>query len=193
MPDRQWPRCWRPLWMPRCRSTPTSTASAARSPRRRDRDGGPRLTSAGAVAGGRLPCFHPECVEVFPMTTTPSPIRGLSRWAASAAGLLRIYFLPLVVSALVATVWLMVVVAATEATGSVLLVLPLVALPGIVAKTISRVPPARSAEDGLVWLLYFAAIPAYGVVLLIGGYTLVAARAWRRHRPHVLQPRVEGA
>src|SRR5699024_5491340 len=78
--------------------------------------------TAGAAAGGRLPIFHPDCVEVFPMTTTTSPIRGLSRWAASAAGLLRIYFLPLVVSALAATVWLMVVVAATEATGSVLLV-----------------------------------------------------------------------
>jgi len=127
------------------------------------------------------------------MTTTTSPIRGLSRWAASAAGLLRIYFLPLVVSALAATVWLMVVVAATEATGSVLLVLALVALPGIVAMAISRVERARWHEYALVWLLYFTAIPAYGVVLLIGGYTLVAARAWRRHRPHVLQPRVEGA
>src|SRR5690625_5474915 len=80
------------------------------------------------------------------MTTTTSPIRGLSRWAASAAGLLRIYFLPLVVSALAATVWLMVVVAVTEATGSVLLVLALVALPGIVAMAISRRSEEHTSE-----------------------------------------------
>src|SRR5699024_9192527 len=96
------------------------------------------------------------------------------------------------VSALAATVWLMVVVAVTEATGSVLLVLALVALPGIVAMAISRVERARWHEYALGWLLYFTAIPAYAAAVLIGGYALVAPRAWRRHRPHPVQPRVEG-
>lgn len=121
------------------------------------------------------------------MTTTTSPTRGLRGGLASIAVLLRIYLGPLAVSALAATVWLLVIVTATEATGSAPLVLALVALPGATAMAITRAERARWYEYALVWLLYFTALPVYGALLLIGGYALVGARAWRRHRPHGLQ------
>lgn len=121
------------------------------------------------------------------MTTTTTRSHGLRSGLASVAALLRIYLLPLAISALAATAWLAVIVAVTEATGSALVVLALVALPGIIAMATSRTERARWHEYALVWLLYFTSIPAYGVVLLIGGYTLVGARAWRRHRPRAAQ------
>ena len=121
------------------------------------------------------------------MTTTTTPGAGVRARFARTMTLLRIYLLPLAVSALAATVWLVVIVAATEATGSALLVLALVALPGVVAVAFSRTERSRWFEYALVWLLYVTAMPAYGVMLLIGGYALVGARAWRRHRPHAAQ------
>lgn len=121
------------------------------------------------------------------MTTTTTLTGGLRSALAAIMVLLRIYLLPLVVSALLATVWLVVIAAATEATGSALLVLALVALPGIALMVLSRTERHRWFEYALVWLLYFTALPVYGALLLIGGYTLVGARAWRRHHGHSLQ------
>lgn len=121
------------------------------------------------------------------MTTTTALTHGLRAGLGTIMVLLRIYLLPLVVSALLATVWLVVIAAATEASGSALLVLALVALPGIALMVVSRIERCRWFEYALVWLLYFTALPVYGALLLIGGYTLVGARAWRRHRGHALQ------
>lgn len=121
------------------------------------------------------------------MTTTTTLTDGLRSVLTAIMVLLRIYLLPLVVSALLATVWLVVIAAATEATGSALLVLALVALPGTALMVLSRTERHRWFEYALVWLLYFTALPVYGALLLISGYTLVGARAWRRHHRHALQ------
>lgn len=121
------------------------------------------------------------------MTTTTHLTHGLRAGLTAITGLLRIYLLPLLVSALAATVWLVVIAAATDASGSALLVLALVALPGAAAMVVSRPERGRWFEYALVWLLYFTALPVYGALLLIGGYTLVGARAWRRHHGHALQ------
>lgn len=121
------------------------------------------------------------------MTMTTTPTHGLRAGLGAITVLLRIYLLPLVVSALLATVWLVVIAAATEASGSAPLVLALVALPGIAPMVLSRTERRRWFEYALVWLLYFTALPVYGALLLIGGYTLVGARAWRRHHGHALQ------
>lgn len=121
------------------------------------------------------------------MTTTTTLTGGLRSALTAIMVLLRIYLLPLVVSALLATAGLVVIAAATEATGSALLVLALVALPGTAQMVLSRTERHRWFEYALVWLLYFTALPVYGALLLIGGYTLVGARAWRRHHPHALQ------
>lgn len=121
------------------------------------------------------------------MTTTTTLSDGVRAGLDSLTSLLRIYLLPVTISALAATMWLVVIVLVTEATGSALLVLALVAAPGMASMVASRVERGRWFEYALVWLLYFTAVPAYGVALLIGGYALVGARAWRRHRPHRLQ------
>lgn len=121
------------------------------------------------------------------MSTLSTWTHGLHTGFGSALSLLRIYLLAFTVSAGAATAWLVVIVTATEATGSALLVLALVALPGIVVMALSRHERAHWYEYALVWLLFFTAVPTYGVALLIGGYGLVLARAWRRRWPHSLQ------
>ena len=121
------------------------------------------------------------------MTTTTTLSDGVRAGLDSLTSLLRIYLLPVTISALAATMWLVVIVLVTEATGSALLVLALVALPGIALMVLSRTERHRWFEYALVWLLYFTALPVYGALLLIGGNTLVGARAWRRHHAHALQ------
>lgn len=118
------------------------------------------------------------------MTTTPTTTRrhGLRTVLAALSSLLQSWLLPVAVAGTAATVWLIVIVAVTEATGSAALVLALVVLPGIVAMGISRTERRQWHEYALVWLLYLTSAPAYGALLLVGGYTLVAARAWHRHR-----------
>lgn len=97
------------------------------------------------------------------------------------------YLLPFAVSVLAACVWLVVISVVTEATGSSLLVMALAILPGAAAMVISGRERRHWHEYALVWLGFFTAVPLYGVGLLIGGYGLVAARAWRRRWPHPSQ------
>ena len=80
------------------------------------------------------------------------------------------------------------IAAVTEATANTLLVLVMVALPGVVVMALSRSERRRHwYEYALVWLMFFTSVPLYGVALLIGGYGIVLARAWRRRWPHALQ------
>ncbi|MGO2361782.1 MAG: hypothetical protein ACTH6N_11730 [Brachybacterium tyrofermentans] len=72
----------------------------------------------------------------------------------------------------------------TEATGSSLLILALAVLPGAVVMGLSSRERRHWYEYVLVWIGFFTAVPLYGIVLLIGGYGLVLARAWRRRWPH---------
>ena len=119
------------------------------------------------------------------MSTSPaqSRLHRLRTGLASLLSRLEIWLLPLAVAGIAATVWLMVIIAVTDATGNAALVLALVILPGVVTMALSRTERRCWHEDALVWLLYLTSVPAYGAVLLIGGHTLVAARAWRRARP----------
>ncbi|APX31752.1 hypothetical protein BH708_02365 [Brachybacterium sp. P6-10-X1] len=118
------------------------------------------------------------------MTTSPTQARlhRLRTGLASLLSRLENWLLPLAVAGIAATVWLMVIIAVTDATGNAALVLALVALPGAVAVLASRRERRCWHEYALVWLLYLTSVPAYGALLLVGGYTLVAARAWHRHR-----------
>lgn len=118
------------------------------------------------------------------MTTSPDSTRRhrLRTGLASLLSRLETWLLPLAVAGIAATVWLMVIIAVTGATGNAALVLALVVLPGIVAMALSRRERRQWHEYALVWLLYLTSAPAYGALLLVGGYTLVAARAWQRHR-----------
>lgn len=119
------------------------------------------------------------------MSTSPaqSRLHRLRTGLASLLSRLEIWLLPLAVAGIAATVWLMVIIAVTDATGNAALVLALVILPGVVTMALSRTERRCWHEYALVWLLYLTSVPAYGAVLLIGGHTLVAARAWRRARP----------
>lgn len=125
-----------------------------------------------------------------------SKLSTLSRSASASAvsllatisWLLRVYLLPFAVSIGAATVWLAAIAAVTEATANTLLVLVMVALPGVVVMALSRSERRRHwYEYALVWLMFFTSVPLYGVALLIGGYGIVLARAWRRRWPHALQ------
>lgn len=102
--------------------------------------------------------------------------------------MLRIYLLPAGMCAAAASVWLTVIAWTAESTRNSVLVLALVALPGIIVMALSRRERRHHwHEYALVWLAFATAVPVYGVVLLIGGYGIVGARAWRRRWPHALQ------
>ncbi|MGP5268305.1 hypothetical protein ACTXLV_15205 [Brachybacterium alimentarium] len=96
--------------------------------------------------------------------------------------------MPFAASASAAAVWLIFISTVTEATGSSLLVLVFTISPGAVVMGISARERKHWYEYVLVWIGFFTAVPLYGIVLLIGGYGLVLARAWRRrwpqHRQH---------
>ena len=119
------------------------------------------------------------------MSTTKTSTRtgGMIRGMGSFAAVVSRYLLPFAASASVATVWLIVISTVTEATGSSLLVLVLAVLPGAVVMGISARERTHWYEYVLVWIGFFTAVPLYGIVLLIGGYGLVLARAWRRRWP----------
>lgn len=97
------------------------------------------------------------------------------------------YVLPFAASVSTASLWLIVMSMVTEATGSSLLVLALAILPGAVVMGISGRERKHWYEYVLVWIGFFTAVPLYGIVLLIGGYGIVLARAWRRRWPHRTQ------
>lgn len=113
-------------------------------------------------------------------TATGSDPRRTRAAAATASG----YVLPFATSVSAASLWLIVISMVTEATGSSLLVLVLAILPGAVVMGISGRERKHWHEYVLVWIGFFTAVPLYGIVLLVGGYGLVLARAWRRRWPH---------
>lgn len=113
-------------------------------------------------------------------TATGSAPRRTRAAAATASG----YVLPFATSVSAASLWLIVISMVTEATGSSLLVLVLATLPGAVVMGFSAHERRHWFEYVLVWIGFFAAVPLYGIVLLIGGYGIVLARAWRRRWPH---------
>lgn len=116
------------------------------------------------------------------MTSGLASTLGYTHW------LLRIYLLPLAVSLGAATVWLAAIAVVTEATANTLIVMAMVALPGVAVMVLSRSERRHHwYEYALVWLMFFTSVPLYGVGLLIGGYGIVLARAWRRRWPHALQ------
>lgn len=112
-----------------------------------------------------------------------APARLLGSFTATAG----VYLLPFAVSVAAACLWLVVISLVTEATGSSLVVMALAILPGAVVLVASGRERRRWYEYALVWLGFFTAVPLYGVVLLVGGYGLVLARAWRRRWPHPAQ------
>lgn len=105
----------------------------------------------------------------------------------SLVAITREYLLPFAACAGAAALWLIVISTITAATGSSLLVLALVVLPGAVIMTVSARERGHWYEYVLVWIGFFTAVPLYGIVLLIGGYGIVLARAWRRRWPAQLQ------
>lgn len=107
-----------------------------------------------------------------------------ARRTGSFAATLSRYLLPFATSLGAASAWLFVMSIVTEATGSSLLVLGLAVLPGAVVMGISAGERKHWFEYVLVWTGFFTAVPLYGIVLLIGGYGIVLARAWRRRWPH---------
>lgn len=115
-----------------------------------------------------------------PSTRTSATTRRMGSFAATASR----YLLPFAASGSAASVWLIVISMGTEATGSSLLVLALVVLPGAVVMGFSGLERKHWFEYVLVWIGFFTAVPLYGIVLLIGGYGIVLARAWRRRWPH---------
>lgn len=116
-------------------------------------------------------------------TLRDATARGMGSFAAVVSR----YLLPFATSGSAASVWLIVISMATEATGSSLLVLALVVLPGAVIMGFSACERSRWFEYVLVWIGFFTAVPLYGIVLLIGGYGIVLARAWRRRWPHLTE------
>jgi hypothetical protein len=114
------------------------------------------------------------------MSTTKTTTRRVGSFAAVVSR----FLLPFAASASAASLWLIVISMVTEATGSPLLVLALVVLPGTVVMGISARERRHWFEYVLVWIGFFSAVPLYGIVLLIGGYGIVLARAWRRRWPH---------
>lgn len=120
------------------------------------------------------------------MSTTKTSTRTgeTTRRMGSFAAVVSRYLLPFGASASAASVWLIVMSMVTEASGSSLLVLVLAILPGAVVMSISGLERKHGFEYVLVWIGFFTAVPLYGIVLLVGGYGLVLARAWRRRWPH---------
>lgn len=110
-----------------------------------------------------------------------------TRRTGSLAATMRDYLLPFLASASAAALWLIVISTITAATGSTLLVLALVVLPGAVIMTVSARERGQWFEYVLVWIGFFTAVPLYGIVLLIGGYGIVLARAWGRRRNRVVE------
>lgn len=94
------------------------------------------------------------------------------------------YLLPFAASASAASLWLVVISLVTEATGSSMLVMALAVLPGAAVMSVSAREREHWYEYVLVWIGFVTAVPLYGIVLLIGGYGIVLARAWRRRWPH---------
>lgn len=119
------------------------------------------------------------------MSTTPN--KPSTRRTGSLAATVRDYLLPFVACASAAALWLIAISAVTAATGSTLLVLALVILPGAVIMSVSARERRHWFEYVLVWIGFLTAVPLYGVVLLIGGYGVVFARAWGRRRPRVAE------
>lgn len=99
----------------------------------------------------------------------------------------REYLVPFIACASAAALWLIVISTITAATGSTLLVLALVILPGAAIMGFSARERGNWFEYVLVWIGFFTAVPLYGTVLLIGGYGIVFARAWGRRRPRVVE------
>lgn len=120
-------------------------------------------------------------------TSTRTYCDATARRMGSVAVTASRYLLPFAASVGAASVWLIVISMVTEATGSSLLVLALAILPGIVVLGISALERKHWYEYVLVWIGFFTAVPLYGTVLLIGGYGIVLARAWRRRWPHPTQ------
>ncbi len=122
------------------------------------------------------------------MTSTKTPTHTLrditARGIGSVATTISRYLLPFAASVSVSSLWLVLISAVTEATGSSLLILALAVLPGAVVMGLSSRERRHWYEYVLVWIGFFTAVPLYGIVLLIGGYGLVLARAWRRRWPH---------
>lgn len=110
-----------------------------------------------------------------------------TRRMGSVAVTVSRYLLPFAASVGAASAWLIVMSMVTEATGSSLLVLVLAVLPGAVVMGISARERKHWYEYVLVWIGFFTAVPLYGIVLLIGGYGIVLARAWRRRWPDSTQ------
>ena len=107
-----------------------------------------------------------------------------ARCMGSFAAEVSRYLLPFATSVGAASLWLIVISMVTEATGSSLLVLALAILPGAIVMGFSGRERKHWYEYVLVWIGFFTAVPLYGIVLLIGGYGIVLARAWRRRWPH---------
>lgn len=113
-------------------------------------------------------------------TGTGSAPRRTRAAAATVSG----YVLPFAASVSAASLWLIVMSMVTEASGSSVLVMVLAVLPGAVVMSISARERKHWFEYVLVWIGFFTAVPLYGIVLLVGGYGIVLARAWRRRWPH---------
>lgn len=122
------------------------------------------------------------------MSTPSTRVRTApARFLGAITAIVNEYVLPFSVSVIAACMWLVVISLVTEATGSSLLVIALAILPGAVVLVASSRERRSWCEYALVWLGFFTAVPLYGVVLLVGGYGLVLARAWRRRWPHRAQ------
>lgn len=125
------------------------------------------------------------------MSTSKTPTRtyrdATARRMGSFAATASRYLLPFAASVSAASLWLIVMSMVTEATGSSLLVLVLAVLPGAVVMGTSARERTHWYEYVLVWIGFFTAVPLYGIVLLISGYGIVLARAWRRRWPHPTQ------
>lgn len=113
-------------------------------------------------------------------SATGSDARRTRAAVATVSG----YVLPFASSVSAASLWLIVMSMVTEASGSSVLVMVLAILPGAVVVGISSRERKHWYEYVLVWIGFFTAVPLYGIVLLIGGYGIVLARAWRRRWLH---------
>ncbi|WME24452.1 hypothetical protein [Brachybacterium sp. GU-2] len=123
-----------------------------------------------------------------PTTPTPTAPDDTASRARAIAGTASRHLLPFAVGFSAASLWLLLIAVVTEAIGSTLLVLALAILPGAVIMGVSRRERTHWAEYVLVWIGFFIAVPLYGVILLVGGYGIVLARAWHRHRLRSIEP-----
>lgn len=112
---------------------------------------------------------------------------SIVNWARRVRYTVRVYWVPFLVSAAAALIYLVLMAVVTGFARSALLVIVMMALPGVLAIILSHRERRHWGEYAIVWVAYFCSVPLYGVPLFVIGYGIAFARAWRRKSPHILQ------